>query len=260
MLSIIGSDRIEAMASAQRRSTVGSNKKRGLVAVLKAALDPEVAAKRADLRYVHDLMPRITRHKTRNGFNYRLPDGSLVRDIETPKRIRALVIPPAWSDVWICPDPNGHLQAVGRDQRGRKQYRYHPRWREVRGGDPISAGASDRSEPLVRSFRQLDTDRIPAAHFAASDDDPHHAGFAHEIAGIIPGQGRRHQTGLKTVELAAGIAQPGNFDDGALAEMKPGAFRQSEQSDPARCDVFAHIARRKRQSRPASARRTAPLG
>jgi hypothetical protein len=71
MLSVIGSDRIEAMASAQRRSTLGHNKKRGLVAVLKAALDPEVAAKRADLRYVHDLMPGITRHKTRDGF--RLP-------------------------------------------------------------------------------------------------------------------------------------------------------------------------------------------
>ena len=77
-------------------------------------------------------MPGITRHKARNGFDYRLPDGSLVRDIETLKRIRSLAIPPAWTEVWICPDPNGHLQATGRDQRGRKQYRYHPRWREVR--------------------------------------------------------------------------------------------------------------------------------
>src|SRR5205807_1756814 len=102
------------------------------VATLEAALDPAVAAKRAALRYVHDSMAGITRHNARNGFDYRLPDGSLVRDIATLKRIRALAIPPAWTDVWICRDPNGHLQATGRDQRGRKQHRYHPRWREVR--------------------------------------------------------------------------------------------------------------------------------
>jgi DNA topoisomerase IB len=81
---------------------------------------------------VHDSTPGITRHEACNGFDYRLPDGSLVRDIATLKRIRNLAIPPAWTDVWICRGPNGHLQATGRDQRGRKQYRYHPRWREVR--------------------------------------------------------------------------------------------------------------------------------
>ena len=59
-------------------------------------------------------------------------DGKAIRDKESLQRIRSLVIPPAWKDVWICPDPRGHLQAVGRDARGRKQYRYHPRWREVR--------------------------------------------------------------------------------------------------------------------------------
>jgi DNA topoisomerase IB len=68
-------------------------------------------SQRAQLRYVHD---------------------SLVRDIATLKRIRKLAIPPAWTGVWICRDPSGHLQATGRDQRGRKQYRYHSRWREVR--------------------------------------------------------------------------------------------------------------------------------
>jgi DNA topoisomerase-1 len=77
-------------------------------------------------------MPGITRHKARKGFDYRSPDGEFVRDIATLKRIRSLVIPPAWTAVWICPYPNGHIQAIGRDKRGRKQYRYHPRWREVR--------------------------------------------------------------------------------------------------------------------------------
>src|SRR4051812_953054 len=96
------------------------------------ALDPEVAAKQAQLRYVDDAAPGITRHKAGNGFDYRLPDGALVRDIDTLKRIRSLAIPPAWTNVWICLHSNGHLQASGRDARGRKQYRYHPRWREVR--------------------------------------------------------------------------------------------------------------------------------
>jgi DNA topoisomerase I len=99
---------------------------------VEAALDPEVAAKQAQLRYVDDSAPGITRHKARNGFDYRLPDGALVHDIDTLKRIRSLAIPPAWTDVWICLHSNGHLQATGRDARGRKQYRYHPRWREVR--------------------------------------------------------------------------------------------------------------------------------
>src|SRR5947208_916932 len=99
---------------------------------IEAALDPEVAAKQAQLRYVDDSVPGITRLKARNGFDFRLPDGALVRDIDTLKRIRSLAIPPAWTNVWICLYSNGHLQATGRDARGRKQYRYHPRWREVR--------------------------------------------------------------------------------------------------------------------------------
>ena len=90
------------------------------------------AAKLAKLRHVSDQMPGITRHKARHGFDYQYPDGAFVRDIDTLNRIRSLVIPPAWAAVWICPYPNGHIQAVGRDKRGRKQYRYHPRWREVR--------------------------------------------------------------------------------------------------------------------------------
>jgi DNA topoisomerase I len=125
-----------------------------------AALDPAIAAARAQLRYVHDSMPGILRHKARNGFDYRLPDGSLVRDIATLKRIRALVIPPAWIDVWICRDPNGHLQATGRDQRGRKQYRYHARWREVR--DDAKYGKLlifARVLPLIRARVEEDLKR-----------------------------------------------------------------------------------------------------
>jgi DNA topoisomerase I len=92
----------------------------------------QAAAKVAGLRYVNDSKPGITRVRGNDGFTYRHPDGSRVTDDETLARIRKLAIPPAYESVWICPTPNGHLQAVGRDARGRKQYRYHPRWREVR--------------------------------------------------------------------------------------------------------------------------------
>ncbi|MEJ0019983.1 MAG: DNA topoisomerase IB [Acetobacteraceae bacterium] len=95
-------------------------------------LEPRAAAQAAKLRHVSDDRPGITRIRTRSGFGYRHPDGSKVTDEATLTRIRTLAIPPAYEQVWICPDPDGHLQAVGRDTRGRKQYRYHKRWREVR--------------------------------------------------------------------------------------------------------------------------------
>ena len=79
------------------------------------------------LRYVDDARPGLTRARRGRGFSYHRPDGELVSD-ETRERIEALAIPPAWEDVWICPAANGHLQATGRDAKGRKQYRYHPDW------------------------------------------------------------------------------------------------------------------------------------
>jgi len=96
-----------------------------------ALQDPVVSARVVGLRHVSDEAPGITRERSGKNFRYR-KDGKLVRDAETLKRIRSLVIPPAWTDVWICPHPNGHLQATGRDDRRRKQFRYHPRWREIR--------------------------------------------------------------------------------------------------------------------------------
>jgi DNA topoisomerase-1 len=94
--------------------------------------DPLDSARAAGLRYVYDTRPGISRHRTRTGFTYRTTDNKPLRDKETLARIKALVIPPAWESVWICPLPNGHLQATGRDAKGRKQSRYHPKWRETR--------------------------------------------------------------------------------------------------------------------------------
>lgn len=101
-------------------------------------VSPEKAAKAAGLRYVHDQTPGIRRQRRGKGFSYLLPgdDDDLAQRLppDSPQRdrIEALAIPPIWEDVWICPDPNGHLQATGRDPKGRKQYRYHPDWRKYR--------------------------------------------------------------------------------------------------------------------------------
>jgi len=89
-------------------------------------------AEAAGLVYVSDHDPGIRRRRSGTGFSYIRPDGQPVRDEATMDRIRKLAVPPAWTDVWISPDPRGHIQAVGRDQKGRKQYRYHDRWRQVR--------------------------------------------------------------------------------------------------------------------------------
>jgi DNA topoisomerase I len=90
------------------------------------------AAEQAGLRYIDDSVPGIRRERRGKSVRYIGPDGKSVKDRKTLDRIRGLVIPPAWRDVWICCYPTGHLQVTGRDARGRKQYRYHPRWREIR--------------------------------------------------------------------------------------------------------------------------------
>ena len=91
-----------------------------------------VSAKAAGLRYVTDSVPGIRRRRVGRGFSYVDPDGRVIREREHIRRFRSLVIPPAWSDVWICPIPEGHLQVTARDARGRKQYRYHPDFRAHR--------------------------------------------------------------------------------------------------------------------------------
>jgi DNA topoisomerase I len=105
---------------------------RALSKVIRFPTDPQQSAEAAGLRYVHDDTPGIRRVKSGGGFRYVSPDGTPVKDESAIKRIRSLVIPPAWTDVWICPSPYGHIQAVGRDARGRKQYRYHSAYRYVR--------------------------------------------------------------------------------------------------------------------------------
>jgi DNA topoisomerase-1 len=121
------------------------------------AEDVEVVARQAGLRYSTDAEPGLSRRRQGRGFSYRRPDGSVVRDAATLRRIEELVIPPAWQDVWICPDPRGHLQATGRDDRGRKQYRYHADWRRTRDSAKFDRLA-DFGGSLLTIRRRVDRD------------------------------------------------------------------------------------------------------
>jgi DNA topoisomerase-1 len=117
----------------------------------RAAGDPAAAARAAQLRYVNDHDPGIRRVRAGRGFCFVGPDGRPVRSRELVRRIRSLAIPPAWTDVWICPDADGHIQATGTDDHGRKQDRYHARWRQVRDEAKYERTiAFGRSLPRIR--------------------------------------------------------------------------------------------------------------
>jgi DNA topoisomerase-1 len=142
----------------EKSRTRAANAKARALAHTNAQLPPLESAKLAGLRYVDDRrMPGIGRIGSKARVRYVAPNGRTISDRAELQRIRSLVIPPAWKDVWICPDPRGHLQATGRDVRGRKQYRYHPRWREVR--DEVKYGrliAFAQALPKIRQRTDAD--------------------------------------------------------------------------------------------------------
>lgn len=112
------------------------------------------------LLYVNDDDPGLRRVKAGDGFDYRDPDGERITDAATLERIRLLAIPPAWTEVWICPSPRGHIQATGRDQKGRKQYRYHEAWRRDRDGLKFGRMiAFGRALPRLRARVEADLAR-----------------------------------------------------------------------------------------------------
>jgi DNA topoisomerase-1 len=115
------------------------------------------SARKVGLRYVSDASPGLQRERVDSGFRYRDSSGRVVRDKETLARIKSLVIPPAWNDVWICAVANGHVQVTARDAKGRKQYRYHPLWRSVRDENKYEhLIAFGNALPSIR--RQVDKD------------------------------------------------------------------------------------------------------
>ena len=122
------------------------------------------SARAAGLRYTTDAKPGIRRTRHGGNFRYFNAEGRRVTSTEELARIRSLVIPPAWEEVWICPDPRGHLQATGRDARGRKQYRYHPKWREIRDEtkyDRMIGFAQALPEIRERTDRDLKKPGVP---------------------------------------------------------------------------------------------------
>jgi DNA topoisomerase-1 len=124
---------------------------------LDGTIEPEIVASHAGLVYVHDNDPGLTRRRTKLGFDYLDPDDQHVTDEASLDRIRKLAIPPAWEQVWICSDPDGHIQATGRDLRGRKQYRYHERWRATRDEDKFARMAAfGRALPKIRAKVEQD--------------------------------------------------------------------------------------------------------
>ncbi|MEP0548439.1 MAG: DNA topoisomerase IB [Rhodothermales bacterium] len=197
------------------------------------AADPQGTAEAAGLVYVTDAEPGLARRRRGRGFSYHDPDGDLVPDAERD-RVEALAIPPAWDEVWICPLPNGHLQATGRDEKGRKQYRYHERWGEVRGrvkfdrmvpfGEALPALRSrvesdlgrktlDRDKVLALAVRLLDQTliRIGNPEYAEANDsyglttlrDRHVAFDGAEVRFSFVGKsGKEQEVALKDRKLA----------------------------------------------------------
>jgi DNA topoisomerase-1 len=127
---------------------------------LDVAADGPVVAEAAGLTYVHDDEPGISRRRSGKGWSYLGPDGRRIADLATLERIHRLAVPPAWTDVWICPDPTGHIQATGRDQKGRKQYIYHADWRAHRDeGKYARMAAFGRALPKLRARVEQDLSR-----------------------------------------------------------------------------------------------------
>lgn len=163
--------------------------------------DPAESARLAGLRYVNDQRPGFSRRPEGEGFVYLDTDGQVIGDERTLARVKSLAIPPAWTDVWICPSPTGHLQATGRDEKGRKQYRYHPRWREVRDETKYHRMiAFGEALPVIRSqvlgdlsARGLPRERIVATVIQLMDETAIRVGndeYARE----------NHHYGLTTME------------------------------------------------------------
>ena len=124
------------------------------------ATSATLAVKVAHLRYVNDRKPGISRERNGQGFRYRDAAGRIIKDPRELQRLKAIVVPPAWTQVWICPHHNGHIQATGRDARRRKQYRYHPAWRRVRDETKYEHMLSfGQALPAIRRRVAADLDR-----------------------------------------------------------------------------------------------------
>jgi DNA topoisomerase-1 len=169
-LAATGAEDVAATAAADIAATGAADIAATAAAIEELYSDAQRCAESAGLVYVESDGPGLTRLRRGRGFSYRDPAGNVVDDAALKDRIVQLAIPPAWRNVWICPAPNGHLLATGEDDRGRKQYIYHPKWRELR--DLLNAYrliVVAEQLPKVRAHvcaqlrrRTLDRDRVLA--------------------------------------------------------------------------------------------------
>ena len=142
-------------------AALGTNSRNGKALEATLANESAEAAEEAGLQYVSDDRPGYMRRANNDDFEYLDTQGQKIRDEQRVLRIKRLAIPPAWTDVWICPSPNGHIQATGRDARRRKQYRYHERWRELRDENKFGRLA-DFARALPKIRRRVARDmRLP---------------------------------------------------------------------------------------------------
>ena len=207
--------------------------------------DPREHARSARLTYVTDAAPGIRRVAQGGGFAYVRPSGEALADDADLARIRALAIPPAWTDVWICPDPDGHLQAVGTDAAGRRQYLYHPRWRQRRDQQKF-----DRMIEFARSLPRL---RRAVARDLAGEGLTRERVLAAAVRLLdlglfrIGGEeyaGRNGSYGLATLErrhVTVGVGGTLEFDYPA----KGGVRRLHSLADPEAGAVVAALKRRR---------------
>jgi len=190
--------------------------------------DAEEAARAAGLHYLDDDAPGITREQAGEEWRFHHPDGTPVRDLPTLQRIRALAIPPAWANVWISPDARSHLQATGRDAKGRKQYRYHAEWRatrdETKYNRMIAFGEAlpkirarvdhdlrlhglSHDKVLATVVRLLETTLIRVGNEEYARENQHYGltTLQNEHVDVVSGEIRFHFTGKSGVEHSIGL-------------------------------------------------------
>lgn len=218
-----------------------------------AITDPAASADDAGLSYVGDAQPGITRRRRGRGFSYYRPGGGLIDDPGERARIEALAVPPAWTDVWICSRPDGHIQATGRDDRGRKQYRYHPRWHEVRDATKFDALADfGRLLPDLRAHvdrdlarRGLPEEKVMAAVVKLLDQTLIRIGndeyaLANGSYGLTTIEGRHVRVSGSTMVFEFG-GKSGQEIDLSLRDRRLAAIVQRCQELPGE-DLFQYLA------------------
>ena len=218
-----------------RRAKPAGRAGNGIAVVLGMDTHGEKSARNAGLKYASPNAPAISRHRRGGGFTYRSASGRTIRDARTLDRIRALVIPPAWTEVWIAAEPRAHIQVTGRDAAGRKQYRYHPLWTAERDATKYHRMLAFADVlPAIRKRIASDLRRLPASrpfvlatvvallertHFRVGNEEYVRANGSHGLTTLRDRHVRIRGRHLHfTFRAKSGIQQTVDLDDARLAK------------------------------------------